>query len=207
MLLHTPGCLLELSILLCYGVKEPETPSYGQPETSGQQPTYGQPGYGQADTSGQTAAYGQPSYGQQSYGQPPAYNPPAYGQQQSYGQTPSSYATPPAYGQQPYGAAPAGKKGKGLLYTVIGLLVVVIVLVVVAFVAKVPASLFPKKLSHSAVEQYIATNFSATGVKCNGGKDYKIKAGDTFTCSADQNASFTVRLTNKDGGYQVSKNG
>jgi hypothetical protein len=85
--------------------------------------------------------------------------------------------------------------------------VVVVVLAVVSVVAKVPASLYPKKLSHTAVEKYIASNFSASGVKCNGGKDFKIKAGDTFTCTADQNSTFTVKVTNKDGGYQVSKNG
>jgi hypothetical protein len=182
-------------------------PGYGQPAAYGQ-PGYGQPAaYGQSDNTGQQPTYGQQSYGQQSYGQsPPAYGAPAYGQQQqSYGQSPSAYATP-GYGQQPYGAPPK-KKGKGLLYSIIGLVVVIAVLVVVGFVAKVPASLFPKKLSHSAVEKYITSNFSATGVNCNGGKDFKIKSGDTFTCTADQNSTFIVKLTNNDGGYQVAKNG
>jgi len=142
---------------------QPQQPAYGQPE----QPAYGQP---------QQQAYGE----QQAYGQPqqPAYGAPAaYGEQQPYGA--------PAYGQQPYGApdygpgpvqpgGPARKKGKGLLYTVIGLLVLIAVLVVVSFVAKIPTSLYPKKLSHSAVEKYVGTNFSASGVTCNGGGPWLI---------------------------------
>ncbi len=83
----------------------------------------------------------------------------------------------------------------------------IVILVVVSFVAKIPASLYPKMLSHTAVEKYIGQNFSASGVTCNSGKDFKVKDGDTFSCTASQGATFTVKLTNGDGGYQVSKNG
>ena len=179
------------------------------PAPTGQQSAYGQP---------PQQAYGQPQ--QPAYGQPeqPAYGAPAaYGEQQAYGQPQQPAYGAPAYGQQPYGApdygpgpvqpgGPARKKGKGLLYTVIGLLVLIAVLVVVSFVAKIPTSLYPKKLSHSAVEKYVGTNFSASGVTCNGGKDYTIKKGKTFTCTADQSSTFTVTLTNNDGKYVVSKN-
>ena len=200
---------------------QPEQPPYGAPAGYGQQQAYGQP---QQPAYGEQPAYGQPqqpAYGEQpAYGQPqqPAYGAPAaYGEQQAYGQPQQPAYGAPAYGQQPYGApdygpgpvqpgGPARKKGKGLLYTVIGLLVLIAVLVVVSFVAKIPTSLYPKKLSHSAVEKYVGTNFSASGVTCNGGKDYTIKKGKTFTCTADQSSTFTVTLTNNDGKYVVSKN-
>src|SRR5207302_4436022 len=123
---------------------------------------YGQPGYGQA-------GYGQPGYGQPGYGQA-GYGPsaPAYGTQ-----------PPPAY--QPY-APPQGKKSRrGPLFSVIGLVVVLAAAAVVVLLLTKQ-----KKLSHTAVENYIAKQYSASNVKCNGGKDFKLKNGATFTCSADQ---------------------
>ncbi len=62
-----------------------------------------------------------------------------------------------------------------------------------------------KKLSHTAVERFITSKLGATGVQCNGGKDFTMKKnGDTFTCSAAGGKSFTVTIQNKDkGNYQV----
>jgi hypothetical protein len=83
--------------------------------------------------------------------------------------------------------------------------VLIVVLVLVSILAKVPASLYPKKLSHTAVEKYIARSFTASEVKCNDGKNFKIKKNASFICTAAQGESFTVKLTNGDGRYEVTK--
>ncbi len=81
---------------------------------------------------------------------------------------------------------------------------IVAALAIGSVLTKKPASWYPKKLSHTAVERYITNTLSATNVKCNGGKDFTLKkAGDTFTCSAAEGKTFTVTITNKDGHYTV----
>lgn len=205
----------------------PAPTSYGQQPPASQQQPYGAAaaGYGQQQqTYGQQQqAYGQQPYGQtpqQPYGSPqPTYGQaqPSYGQGGAYAPTPA-YGQPaygaPAYGQAGYGApgyppagAQPGKRGHGLLYSLLALVVLIAVLAVISVVAKVPAGLYPKKLSHSAVEKYVGTTFGVSGVNCNGGSDFTIKNGNTFTCTAAQGVTFTVKLTNGDGNYEVSKNG
>ncbi len=61
-----------------------------------------------------------------------------------------------------------------------------------------------KKLSHTAVEDYITKNLGATNVKCNDGDDFEMKKnGSSFTCSADGGKTFTVTIKNKDDGSYV----
>lgn len=74
-------------------------PGYGQPQTGGPQPGYGQaPGYAQPQGYGQQPGYAQP----QGYGQPPAD-----GQQPGYAQ-PQGYGQPQGYDQSGYGQPPTG---------------------------------------------------------------------------------------------------
>lgn len=197
---------------------------YGQPgQPDYAQPGYGQPGYGQQQygehQQGQQA-YGQQQYGehqraQQGYGQ---YGQQGYGQQygeqqygrQGYGQQYGEQQ----YGQQGYGqqspyAAEQGtdrppKKGKGLLLSTIGVGVLVIAALLIVLLWK-PGYLVTKSLSHSAVERYITTQFSASNVTCNGGSNITITKGKTFTCTGANGATFTVKLTDGSGGYQVSQ--
>ena len=62
-----------------------------------------------------------------------------------------------------------------------------------------------KKLSHTAVENYIQdTKHLGTNVKCNNGKDFTMKKnGDSFTCTADGGKSFTVTIKDKSNGSYV----
>jgi hypothetical protein len=170
-----------------YGQQGIAQPDYGQQAYA--QPGYGQPGIAQP-------GYGQPGYGQQGYGQP-GYGQPGYGQP-GYGQ--------PGYGQPGYGAPPAKKSRMGLVIAAAALVVVVVALGLISFVAKVPASLYPKKLSHTAVEQYIVDNLGATNVKCNGGSDFTMKHdNDSFTCTAAGGKTYTVTIKDKsDGNYVVN---
>jgi hypothetical protein len=184
---------------------------YGQ-EQYGQQPAgYGQPGYPQQGYPPQGYAqpgYGQPGYGQQGYAQP-------YGQQgyaqQPYGQQGYGYGQPTGYTQQPgYGQAgydqqtetpKKSRKGVTLAIVAVAIIVIAGVLVVGSIAAKVPSSWYTKKLSHTAVENYIANKLHASGVQCNGGKDFEMKHdGDTFTCTAQDGKTFTVTVENKDNG-------
>jgi hypothetical protein len=61
-------------------------------------------------------------------------------------------------------------------------------------------------LSHTAVEKYIEQHFGAPNVTCNNGADFTMhRNGATFTCSASNGRTFTVRIDNKtDGHYTVS---
>jgi hypothetical protein len=161
---------------------------YGQPASYGQSGSYGQPpGYGQAEP------YGSGSYGT-GYGQPAGYG----------GVT--GYTQQPGYGQP---QQPARKKSKkGLLVGLVALIVVLGALALVSVLAKIPSSLYPKKLSHSAVENFIQGSSKLnkpTNVSCNGGKDIDLKKnGATFTCSAAGGRTFTVTITDKnDGHYTV----
>jgi hypothetical protein len=63
-----------------------------------------------------------------------------------------------------------------------------------------------KKLSHSAVEQFIESRLGAIGVNCNGGQDFQMRAdGDTFPCVDDVGHSYAVTIVDKDrGNYRVS---
>lgn len=183
-------------------------PAYDRP--SYDQPAYDQPGYG-GQPGYSSSAYPQPPYAQAGYGQPapaqPGYPQPGYGERQyggsayggsAYGQP--GYA-PPGYG--PPGAAPQKppRKKHGVLWSLTALVVVVIVLVVLSLTLKIPSGLYPKKLSHTAVESFIAKQYDTSDVSCNGGDDISIKKGKTFTCTAADNARFKVTLTDDDGGY------
>ena len=197
-----------------------QQPPYGQ-QPYGQQPSYGQPGYGQQPGYGPQPGYGQPGYGQQPYGQQPAYGQQGYGQQPAYGQ--QAYGQPgfgqqPAYGQQGYGVPAAGygtaagygaataqpvakrKRRKGPLIAVLVLLAVVIAAGLFFVLKPKPA------LSHSAVETFITSQYTATNVVCNGGKNITIKKGTSFTCTADGGKSFTVVMLDAKGAYQTRVN-
>ena len=161
----------------------PPQPAYGQPPY---QPEQGYPQQGYPSQS----QYGQQQYGQSQYGQ-------QYGQQE-YGQQP--------YGQQapytPYSSSPPKKRRLGL-WLGIAALVIVIALGAGAFVAK-PAFLgFKKVLDHTAVENTVKQG-GYTNVKCNDGKDPKVKKGATFTCTADGGKKVTVTITDSKGNYTWS---
>jgi hypothetical protein len=201
----------------------PPTP-YGAPgQQPFGQPGYGQPGYGQGYAAppqgeqghqptqvfgsgfGQEQQYGQqPSgYGPTGYSQP-GYGQPAYGAPSGYGQPPG-YPQQPGYGVPSYGQPPEAKKSKkGLLISLVAVIVIVGVLAIVSVAAKVPSSWYPKKLSHTAVENYIHNNLNASNVRCNGGSDFTMKnKGDSFTCTAAGGKTFKVTITNTDGHYLV----
>ena len=225
-----------------YG-QQPGQPQYGQqprvrPATS---PAYGQPGpYGQPSQQpayGQPAQYGQPQYGQpaqpgfgsaeqstQLYGQSP-YAPSAYGTQQLPGQPPA-YGQPGPYGQPQYGQPQYGQPApygdfqpppakKRISKKPSDRSSVSWSSPYSSAVASCwPRRCFPKKLSHTAVEQTIETqsadsaqSFSKlTNVNCNDGKDANVKKGDSFTCTADGGASVTVTMTSRSGDYTWSLN-
>jgi hypothetical protein len=163
-------------------------PGYGQPGYG--QPQYGQPQYGQG-------GYGQPGYGQGGYPQPaygqPGYGHPGYGQP-GYGQ--------PGYGQPGYGQPPAKKSRKGLVLALVALVVVAAAAVVVVLLLLNG----DKKLSHTAVENYIETKLGASDVVCNGGSDFTMKSnGSSFTCTAAGGKTFQVTIQDKsDGKYVVN---
>jgi hypothetical protein len=83
--------------------------------------------------------------------------------------------------------------------------VIIVAAAVLSFLLKIPKSLYPTNLKHTAVEAYIAKQFGASSVDCNGGKDFKIEKGKTFTCTASGGKSYTVTLLDDDGKYQVSE--
>jgi hypothetical protein len=62
-----------------------------------------------------------------------------------------------------------------------------------------------KNLRHTAVESYISSQFGATGVSCNNGKDFEISKGKTFTCTASGGKTFSVKLLDDKGKYEVSQ--
>ena len=76
---------------------------------------------------------------------------------------------------------------------------------VLLFLVVKPSWLVKKDLKHTAVEGYITQQFAVTGVNCNNGSNIEVKKGKTFTCTASGGKSFTVTMTNDDGGYQVSE--
>jgi hypothetical protein len=203
---------------------------YGQQPQYGQQQGYGQSQYGQQQ-------YGQQQYGQQQYGQPGQYGygqQPQYGQQQDYGQSQYGqsqygqqqytqygqgqygYQQPgyqqPGYqqgyagGYQPYQpptASPHRNSRRPLLFGLLGL---VVVLVIAGVLFAVFAS-GTKKLSHTAVEQFIEQRLGATGVVCNGGQNFAMTSnGATFGCTAAGGRHYTVTITDKNSGrYTVSQ--
>jgi hypothetical protein len=58
-----------------------------------------------------------------------------------------------------------------------------------------------KKLSHTAVQNYIEKTLGASNVQCNGGKDFTMKNnGDSFTCTAAGGKTYKVTIENKDDG-------
>jgi hypothetical protein len=170
-----------------YGQPGSYQPGYGQPQQ------YGAPtGYGQSSGYTQQPGYGSPGYGQQGYGQQ------AYGQQPGYAQ--------PGYAQPGYGQPPAKKGHKGLLVSLLVLVVVVAALAVVSVVAKVPSAWYPKKLSHTAVENFIRNDphLGGSDVTCNQGKDFTLKTnGAQFTCTAAGGKTYTVTIQNKNNGTYV----
>jgi hypothetical protein len=161
----------------------PAQPAYGQPPYQAEQ-GYPPQGYAGQQQYGQQQQYAQPQYGQQPYGQ--------YGQQQ-YGQQ-AAYA--------PYAARPEKKQRIGLWLALVAA-VVVIALGAGAFIVK-PAFLgFKKVLDHTAVENTVKQG-GYTNVKCNDGKDPKVKKGATFTCVADGGKKVTVTITDSKGDYTWS---
>jgi hypothetical protein len=204
-----------------YGQQQYGQPQYGQQQGYGQgspdygQPGYGQPGYTQQYGPGYGAQPGQPGYGQQQqYGQQ-QYGQQGYapsGQQYGYGQSPGYGAPSYGYGgygqQQGYGpgypgaSEPPRKSRKGL---VTGLIVAAVVVVVAAAVLitglVAPGFFVTKKLSHSAVEQYIERQAGVSNVTCNNGNNITIKKGGTFTCVAGDGSRYTVTMTDDKGGY------
>jgi hypothetical protein len=166
------------------GFATPSYPQPGYPPPGYEQPGYPPPGYPPSGYPQQS--YGQPGYAQQSYGQP------GYAQQ-SYGQ--------PGYAQQSYPQPgtpePPKKKGKGVTLSLLGLVAVLVAGAVVAVLMLTRQTY----LDHSAVESYIATNFQASGVTCNGGSNIKVQKGKTFTCTAANNARFTVTMNDDKGSY------
>ena len=163
-------------------------PGYGQ-----QQPAYGQPGYGQQPY-GQQPAYGQQAYGQPGFGQQPAYG------QQGYGVPAAGYGTAAGYGAATAQPVAKRKRRKGPLIAVLVLLAVVIAAGLFFVLKPKPA------LSHSAVETFITSQYTATNVVCNGGKNITIKKGTSFTCTADGGKSFTVVMLDAKGAYQTRVN-
>jgi hypothetical protein len=206
-----------------YGQQPAPGGEYGSPYGSGYGPApYGQSPYGQGGYP-QGGGYGQPGpaqgggYGQGGYGQQPGYGQPAYGQPQ-YGEGGGAGAYgQPAYGAPGYGTGsypadyaqePAPKKGhKGVWISLLALLVIVLALFLVSWLAKIPSSLYPKDLSHSAVEKFIEGNSTLgkpSNVTCNNGKNFRLKNnGDTFNCSSSDGRTFKVTITDKDNGKYV----
>ncbi|HEY3714047.1 MAG TPA: DUF4333 domain-containing protein [Jatrophihabitantaceae bacterium] len=177
-------------------------PGYGQqpypPEQGyGQQPyppeqSYGQQGYAPEQSYGQQGYAPEQGYGQQQpYGAPP---PAGYGQYAQYGQQPPPYT--------PYPPGPPKNRHLGL-WLGVAAVVVVAALAIAAFVAKPGFLGFKKVLDHSAVEKTIEKG-GYTNVKCNDGKNPKVKKGATFTCTADGGKKVNVTITNSSGNYAWS---
>jgi hypothetical protein len=61
------------------------------------------------------------------------------------------------------------------------------------------------KLSHRAVERYIAKTYNL-GVSCNYGHDMPVATGRTYTC-VGSGVVLSVRLVNNHGGYEVEQAG
>jgi len=143
------------------------------------------------------AGYGQQpyppeqGYGQQPYGAPPSAG---YGQYGQYGQQLQPYA--------PYPPGPPKNRHLGL-WLGGAAVVVVAALAIAAFVAKPGFLGFKKVLDHSAVEKTIEKG-GYTNVKCNDGKNPKVKKGATFTCTADGGKKVNVTITNSSGNYAWS---
>jgi hypothetical protein len=194
----------------------PDTPHGQQPY--GQQP-YGQQPYGQQPYGQQP--YGQPQYGQQPY---PGYDPnqgygtptfPGYDPNQPYGY-PQQPGYPFGYPQQGYGQpgyeqqsyaqpgyqpAPA-KANRTPLWIAAGGAVLVVVALVLLFWE--PGFAVTKKLSHTAVENYIEQNLGSSNVVCNGGQNIAIEKGKTFTCTGSDGARFSVTITQTDGAHYTA---
>jgi len=177
-----------------------------QPEQQPYQPdpaAWGQQPYGQQPYQPEQSAWGQP------YGQQPQAYPPSQGyQQQPYGAPPQQqqpYGQYGAYGQQPYSPYPPGPPKKRHLGLWIGgaVVAVIVILAVVAFVTKPGFLGFKKVLDHTAVEKTIEKG-GYTNVRCNNGKNPKVKKGATFTCTADGGKKVTVTITSTSGNYAWS---
>jgi hypothetical protein len=170
------------------GYPPPGYPPPGYPPGY-QQPGGYQPGYPRGYQ--QPGAY-QPGYppGYQQPGYPPAYYPPAY---QQRGDAPPG----PALARPP-------QRGKGVLWSLLGLLAVVVVAALIVFLVWRPNWAVSKNLSHTAVESYISSSYGTSGVRCNNGKNFAVKKGGSFVCTAGDNAQFTVTLLDGSGAYQVT---
>lgn len=179
----------------------PQTP-YPQ---YGQQPYPSQQQYGQQPYPGYDP--NQQQYGQQPY---PGYDP----SQQQYGQQPYAgydpnypYGYPQqgyqqqSYAQPGYSPAPAKANRRPLWIAAAGAVLVVVALVLLFWE---PGFAVTKKLSHTAVENYIEQNLGSSDVVCNGGQNIDIAKGKTFTCTGSDGARFSVTITQTDGAHYTA---
>jgi len=177
-------------------------PSYPQqPHPQASYPEAPYPQYGQQPYPGYDPNQ-QPQYGQQPY---PGYapnQPYGYPQQQSY---PYGYPQPgyeqQSYAQPGYQPEPA-KANRTPLWIAAGGAVLVVVALVLLFWE--PGFAVTKKLSHTAVENYIEQNLGSSNVVCNGGQDIGIEKGKTFTCTGSDGARFSVTITQTDGAHYTA---
>ena len=113
----------------------------------------------------------------------------------------AGYGTAAGYGAGAATAQPAAKRKRRK-----GPLIAVLVLLAVVIAAGLFFVLKPKpSLSHSAVETFITSQYTATNVVCNGGKNITIKKGESFTCTADGGKSFTVVMLDAKGAYRTQR--
>nr|MDQ6938326.1 DUF4333 domain-containing protein [Actinomycetota bacterium] len=162
-------------------------------------PEYGQQGYGPPQSYQPTQSYAQPGYVQQG-----SYSGAGYaGSAPSYGQAATPYGQ--QYAQPGYPPEPARKKGKGLLISLAALVAVLVAAFLVLFLVVKPSWLRPLDLRHTAVEQTIEARFGVSNVVCNGGKNFRIGKGKTFSCVDGRGAKYTVTLTDDKGHYDPSQ--
>jgi hypothetical protein len=140
---------------------------------------------------------------QQQWGQPP---------QQQWGQPQGQWGQPQgpqSWEQQPLDLQPTKKKSrKGWIFGGVGLLVVVVVAVVLALVF-----LGSDKLDNKAVQDGVTKVLKDSygiddvqAVSCPSGQ--KVSVGSSFTCSlkvSGEQKSVTVKITKKDGTYEVGR--
>jgi hypothetical protein len=89
-----------------------------------------------------------------------------------------------------------------LILTVVGIAAAIVIAGAVTFGIVVGST---TKLSHSAVEHYIATTYNVA-VVCNNGKDMTVRTGRSYPC-AGSGVVVSVRLLDGKGTYEVDTGG